>query len=517
MMNSTWSESLKVYLRLKYGAQTQRTVSVYGKELVRTSRFLNHHHFNLRCLKSNLIPASLCIKSPVDTHRARTAAKRASRIFLQECVKTSIRACGAAKEAAKACWRRLQNSVSEEDIETIEKVCQGTAEKTFRKFKERQCRKFERLRGKTTHTGITFENPSELNLRPSWIVNMSDRKLSEAEESILSKGPKYAVTPRIRAMDIVAPMEAALRFSDASEEMKELSRIKMSEAIRKAKIPDNNISVAERRAYKDLRNCDDIKILQADKGKATVVMNAEDYNRKVHDLLDDRKCYEILRKDPTKATERKLLKLLRDLKKSQRITEAFYERVRPSEGSSTPARFFGRVKVHKESRPLRPVVTTRGSSTFSLSRKLAAILKPLVGLSGRRVKNTEDLVDTMREVSLSEDEILVSYDVKSLFTSIPINETIQICEQRLREDVTLSERTEMSVDTIIILLRFCLLSSAFMYEGQHYRQIQGIAMGSPVSPVLADISWRIWKKRFLWSMIKLHESGEDLWMIYWQW
>ena len=137
-------------------------------------------------------------------------------------------------------------------------------------------------------------------------------------------------------------------------------------------------------------------------------MNAEDYNRKVHDLLDDRKCYNILRKDPTKTTERKLLKLLRDLKKSQRITEAFYERVRPSEGSSTPARFFGRVKVHKESRPIRPVVTTRGSSTYSLSRKLAAILKPLVGSSGRRLKNTENLVDTMREVKLSEDELRCS-------------------------------------------------------------------------------------------------------------
>ena len=130
----------------------------------------------------------------------------------------------------------------------------------------------------------------------------------------------------------------ALRFSDASEEIKELSRIKVSEATRKAKRPDDNISVAERRAYKELRKCDDIKILQAD--KATVVMNAEDYNRKVHDLLDDRKCYDIFRKDPTKTTERKLLKLLKDLKKSQMITEAFYERFRPSEGSSTPARFF---------------------------------------------------------------------------------------------------------------------------------------------------------------------------------
>ena len=58
---------------------------------------------------------------------------------------------------------------------------------------------------------------------------------------------------------------------------------------------------------------------------------------------------------------------------------------------------------------------------------------------------------------------------------------IQNCKQCRSEDESLSECTEMSVETIIILLRFCLISSTFMYGGQHYRQIHGMAMGSPVS------------------------------------
>ena len=215
----------------------------------------------------------------------------------------------------------------------------------------------------------------------------------------------------------------------------------MSEAVRKARRPTNNISPAQ--ACKELKQYDDIKIRQADKGKATVIMNMGDNDLKVHDLLDDKKCYDTLPKDPTRTTERTLLTILRKLKKNQKITEEFYERVRPSEGSSKPARFYGRVKVHKPSRPLRPVVSTRGTATYNLSRKLAGILRPLVGASGRVLKNTENLVSTMREVKLNEDEMLVSYDVKSLFTSIPIQESIRLCEQRLGEDGTLSERTNM--------------------------------------------------------------------------
>ena len=57
-----------------------------------------------------------------------------------------------------------------------------------------------------------------------------------------------------------------------------------------------------------------------------------------------------------------------------------------------------------------------------------------------------------------------------------------------KNDQTLSKRTEMSTDTITQLLRFFLMSTAFQYENEHYKQLGGIALGSPVSPVIADDS-----------------------------
>ena len=58
----------------------------------------------------------------------------------------------------------------------------------------------------------------------------------------------------------------------------------------------------------------------------------------------------------------------------------------------------------------------------------------------------------MKEVTLNEDEMLVSYDVKLLFT--PVEELIGICEQKLKGDETLSDRTSMDAATITGLLRF---------------------------------------------------------------
>ena len=103
-------------------------------------------------------------------------------------------------------------------------------------------------------------------------------------------------------------------------------------------------------------------------------------------------------------------------------------------------------------------------ATYTMARKLANILRPLITSSVRNVKNTKDLVESMEDVSLNEDETLVSFDVKSLFTSIPVEEAIQICEQRWKEDDTLSDRTTMDVDTIICLLHFSLSNTAVQYD-----------------------------------------------------
>ena len=163
-------------------------------------------------------------------------------------------------------------------------------------------------------------------------------------------------------------------------------------------------------------------------------MDTKDYDKKAKTLLQDEDSYSRLDSDPTRATGRKLLSLLRSLKKNGKITDRYYDQVRPSEGASKPALFYGRAKLHKPSTPLRPVVATCGTSTYALAKSLAAVLKPLVGYSGRILRSTSDLIDVMKTVTVNDDELLVSYDVKSLFTSIPVKESIEVCEERLRQD-----------------------------------------------------------------------------------
>ena len=82
------------------------------------------------------------------------------------------------------------------------------------------------------------------------------------------------------------------------------------------------------------------------------------------------------------------------------------------------------------------------------------------------LKNTKHLVEYKEWIVLKEDEMLESFDVKSLFTNIPVSEAIEICERRLRMDKTLPKRTSMDVDTNMLLDQFCLNNTSFLYGGQ---------------------------------------------------
>jgi len=88
---------------------------------------------------------------------------------------------------------------------------------------------------------------------------------------------------------------------------------------------------------------------------------------------------------------------------------------------------------------------------------------------------------------LAEDEILVSFDIVSLFTCIPIGLAVQVARRRLESDLFLPERTDLSVDDIVGLLSLFLDATFLSFRGKVHRQVHGTAMGSPVSVVVANL------------------------------
>ena len=83
---------------------------------------------------------------------------------------------------------------------------------------------------------------------------------------------------------------------------------------------------------------------------------------------------------------------------------------------------------HKQGMPLRPIASSIGAVTYQTAKELSKILKPLVGKSPHHVHNNEDLLQHLKGIQLGPDEVIISYDVKALFTSVPIKPALTIIE-----------------------------------------------------------------------------------------
>ena len=199
-----------------------------------------------------------------------------------------------------------------------------------------------------------------------------------------------------------------------------------------------------------------------------VVMDRNEYIKKVEELLSQ-PTYRSIPTDPTAKYKNKIINLLKTIKAEGGINEVIYRRLYPT-GAGFP-KFYVLPKVHKEGMPLTPIVSSIGAVTYKTSKELARILKPLVERSPYQVQNTRDFIQHINGIHLRLDEIITSYDVKVLFTSVPIQPALNIIKKHLEEDKELQQRTSITVNHITCLLEFCLRGTYFTFQGKSFEQL----------------------------------------------
>ena len=94
------------------------------------------------------------------------------------------------------------------------------------------------------------------------------------------------------------------------------------------------------------------------------------------------------------------------------------------------------------------------------------------------------LLNYLTLLQIHNDYKLVSFDVKSLFTSIPLQLALQCTETAILQS---TDPLLLPTEDIMDLLNLCLTSTYFQYNGKHYNQLYSTAIGSPVSVVVAEI------------------------------
>ena len=100
---------------------------------------------------------------------------------------------------------------------------------------------------------------------------------------------------------------------------------------------------------------------------------------------------------------------------------------------------------------------------------------------------------------MAPGECLSSYDVSALFTSVPVDPALSVIKDLLEKDPTLKDRTVIPVKDIIHLLEFCLKNTNFSFKDQFYEQVEGVAMSSPVSPIVAKLYMEYFEQKALSS------------------
>ena len=121
-----------------------------------------------------------------------------------------------------------------------------------------------------------------------------------------------------------------------------------------------------------------ILILPADKGKATVIIDASEYEDKINEMLSDERTYEKLPTDPTQRYKRELVAILSRLKKENKINKSQYDLLYPT--AENIPRIYGTPKIPKPGNKVRPIVDYTGTIGYQTSKALADILSPLVGV-----------------------------------------------------------------------------------------------------------------------------------------
>ena len=265
----------------------------------------------------------------------------------------------------------------------------------------------------------------------------------------------------------------------------------------------------------------DITILPADKGRSTVILNTKDYESKMSTLLSDTNTYEVLQKDPTPKFKRELTEMIRRWQREDPIPTPLKHFIYPT--SEEIPKMYGLPKIHKANAPLRPhkanvplrpIIASQGSLTYNPSSVLADILSPLVGKSECHIKNSGDFVDKIKNLEVPPGQKLTSYDVSALFTSIPVPDAIKAVRIKLDEDPRLQDRTPLSRERILELLSFCLNTTFFSYRGVIYKQKHGAAMGSPVSPIIANLYMEGFEEIALRTAPPPVQYGLDTWTIH---
>ena len=358
-----------------------------------------------------------------------------------------------------------------------------------RLVQKRHDKKFKDLLNEKSKAEGTIDNPNKT------IWNFSSQELRNDEYETLRYRLRHGIAKQYDQNEILASAEAVWNQIESKNLCKDGEYFQRRAKNYLRAMAFNLINIEERQISKDKRKINIIRnlkeravLLTPDKGNGVVIMDIKDYKDSMHALFSDRNKFRIISDDQTNTRFSSLQQYLRQLKKRKEISDEDYKLVYPK--NAKIGRAHGSAKVHKEFTripPLRPIIDTIGSTHYGIGKYISKLLHPLT-LNRYHLKDSFEAAERIKNIPnhlFDEGYRFVSFDVKSLFTNVPLDKTIKIILERIYNDHAIS--TSLKKQTLKKLIKDTCSKTAFMFDGVIYEQTDGVSMGAALGSVLANI------------------------------
>ena len=329
-----------------------------------------------------------------------------------------------------------------------------------------------------------YGGPIDVPRKFDQFINLSSVELTTTQKDFLNLGVNchYISKPKPHAKRI--ELEILLDNIQQLEKNKKVTTSPdlQAEFIREANTTRGRhhsplLTPALKAAAKELKENEEIVIRKADKSSIFVILDKEEYMGKMKTILHDQTKFKSITKNPTNDIKTRLNRIIRENNKTPNSIK-----LPLIEGDHKLGYAYGNVKTHKRGNPLRPIISQIPAVTYNLAKCLNNILTPFTPAS-QSIKSSQEFLDILRGSRPSS--LIASMDVESLFTNVPVDETIDLISNKLYH----SNEAPFPIqeNSLRLLLQACTKEVPFYGpDGEMYVQVDGVAMGSPLGVLFAN-------------------------------
>lgn len=471
-------------------ANNQNRIHKYKYLCLKYEKVREDITFNKICLSKNITPNYVQITIKSTTQAALKTLETANKIWIKEEIKSLYIKRNLIAIKMKEEENILKSNLNSQDVDQIYRYITNWIQPIIQMKKTTQKRKVANLIS-LQNPNISFDCVSQLPKFYKKTINLTNIEFDKEEYEILDKALKYNINLDSKMFTTKTDLlnfEMNIRYHN--KETQEEIRNNFIHELRKTNV--NTCNLANNKGNYKIKN--EMKtiniisnkliekqalILKADKGYSTVVMYKDDYCTKVEEFIAQNEFKKLL-KNPTQEFTKEANTAI---SKCKSITKIEQTKLKVNNPKAPTLR--GQPKIHKPNNPIRPIVNFQNAPTYNICKYLNKKIKTsLVWNQTYSLQNTYELIDKIQNIQIPNKSIFISFDITNMYSNIPIAETLQILHKDLSENVLIDKQ---DIDDIMKLTKTTLKQSYFQYESNYYIQKDGLAMGSPLSGLLADI------------------------------